>query len=223
MKNIDFLKTNLISHRGIHDKNIIENTISSFIKSIDMNYTIELDIHILKDGTIVVYHDYNLLKLCGVNKIIETLDYKELSKIKIKKYYSIPTLNQVINIVAGKVPIIIEVKDLDNNSKFEEKLVSILDNYKGEFAIHTINPFVIDWFYKNRKDYVIGLIVLNDLNYKLLKKYISKIDFISINKKNLPFKKPKKNKLIIGWTIKNKIEYNKYKNLCDNLICENIF
>ena len=219
MKNIEFLKRSLIAHRGLHNTQIPENTIPSFVKCVDKNYIIELDIHILTDNTIVVYHDHNLKKLTGVNKVIETLSYPQLSKIKINKKYTIPTLKQVMHIVDGSVPILIEIKDVDNNSKFEEELVKILDNYKGEFAIQSMNPFVIDWFYKNRKDYVIGLIVFNDLNYKLVKKYVKKIDFISVYKKQLPFKI---NKLVLGWTIRKQNEYKKYKNLCDNLICENI-
>ena len=219
MKNMDFLKRSLIAHRGLHTSQIPENTLPSFVKCVDKNYIIELDIHILSDNTIVVYHDHNLKKLTGVNKIIETLSYAQLSQIKINKKYTIPTLKQVMHIVDGKVPILIEVKDVDNNSEFEEELVKILDNYKGKFAIQSTNPFVIDWFYRNRKDYVIGLIVFNDLNYKLVKKYVKKIDFISVYKKQLPFKI---NKLGLGWTIRKQSEYEKYKYLCDNLICENI-
>ena len=219
MKNIDFLKRSVIAHRGLHNSQIPENTLPAFVKCVDKNYIIELDIHILSDNTIVVYHDHNLKKLTGVNKVIETLTYAQLSKIKIDKKYTIPTLEQVMHIVDGKVPILIEIKDVDNKSKFEEELVKILDNYKGEFAIQSTNPFVIDWFYKNRKDYVIGLIVFNDLNYKLVKKYVNKIDFISVYKKQLPFKI---NKLVLGWTIRKQSEYEKYKYLCDNLICENI-
>ena len=219
MKNIDFLKRDLIAHRGVHNSQIPENTLPAVVKCVDKNYIIELDIHILSDNTIVVHHDHNLKKLTGVNKIIETLSYPQLSKIKINKKYTIPTLKQVMHIVDGRVPILIEVKDVDNNSKFEEELVKILDNYKGEFAIQSMNPFVIDWFYKNRKDYIIGLIVFNDLNYKIVKKYTKKIDFISVYKKQIPFKI---NKLVLGWTIRNEKEFNKYKDLCDNLICENI-
>ena len=219
MKNIDFLKRSLIVHRGVHNSKIIENTLPAFVKCVDKNYIIELDIHILKDNSIVVYHDYNLKKLTGVNKVIETLSYAQLSKMKIKNKYIVPTLKQVIHIVNEKVPILIEVKDMNNNSKFEEELVKILDNYKGEFAIQSMNPFVIDWFYKNRKDYIIGLIIFNELNYNIVKKYTKKIDFISIYKKQLPLKSKK---LVLGWTIKNKNEYEKYKELCDNLICENI-
>lgn len=220
MKNLDFLKNNVIAHRGVYNSNTPENTLPALIKCVDKNYIIELDIHILKDKTIVVYHDYNLLRLCGTNKVIETLSYEQLSKIRIKKKYQIPTLEQVMHIVNGKVPILIEIKDLDNNENFEKELIKILDNYNGEFAIQSLNPFVLDWFYKNRKDYIIGLIILNELNYSVFKKTIKKIDFISINKKQFPFNHSTKNKLLIGWTIKTKEEYTKYIQYCDNLICE---
>ena len=222
MKDINFLKKSLIAHKGVHNLKIIENTLPAFTKCVGKNYIIELDIHILTDNTIVIYHDFSLLRLCGINKVIETLSYTQLSKIKIKNKYTIPSLKQVIHIVNGKVPIIIELKDVNNNSKFEEELVKILDNYKGEFAIQSFNPFVIDWFYKNRPNYIIGLIIFNELNFKLIKKYLNKIDFLSVNKKLLPLKKNIKDKLIIGFTINNKSEYNKYRNLCNNLICENI-
>ena len=110
---------------------------------------------------------------------------------------------------------------MDNNSIFEEELVNLLDNYNGAFAIQSVNPFVVDWFIKNKKDYIVGIVIYNDTNYKLIKKYVDKVDFISINKKELPTKLKIKNKLLFGWTIKTKEEYDKYIEYCDNLICEN--
>lgn len=218
MKDIKFLKTNLIAHRGVHNSYIIENTLPAFVKAIDKNYVIELDIHILKDNKIVVMHDYNLKRLTGKSRIIENLSYAQLSRIKIKNKYTIPTLEEVMHIVSGKVPLLIEIKDVDNNISFYKELIKLLDSYKGSFAIQSFNPFVVDWFCKNKKDYVIGIIVYNNLNYKFIKKYIKKADFISVNKKFIPLKS---NKMIIGWTIKTKKEYNEYKDKCDNLICEN--
>ena len=216
MKNINFLKSNLIAHRGYFTKTIPENTLLAFNKAIENNYIIEFDIHYLKDGNIVVYHDFNLKRLTGKNEIIETKNLDELNKIKIDKKYTIPTFVQVLSLVKGKVPLLIEIKDLDSNSKFFEKTSEILLNYKGDFAIQSMNPKVIDWFYKNNKDFILGLIVVNNLNYKIFKQCVKKVDFLSINKKDLPFKS---NKMVLGWTIKSKKEFDKYRKSCDNLIC----
>ena len=219
MKKIFFLKENLIAHRGLHSKYVTENTLLSFMKAMDKDYTIEFDIHFLKDENIAVFHDFNLKRLTGKNEIIENLTLDKLNKLRLDKKFKIPILEEVLDLVKGKVPLLIEVKDLNNNGKFLEKLTSVLNNYNGQFAIQSMNPSVIDWFYKNRKDYIVGLILFNNLNYKLFKKYLKKVDFISINKKGLPFKSKK---IVIGWTIKTKKEFEKYKSLCDNMICENI-
>lgn len=219
MKNINFLKENLIAHRGLHSSNTVENTLKAFIRAIEKKYIIEIDIHILKDDTIVVYHDYSLKRLTGVNKMIENLSYPQLSNIRIKNRYQIPTLEQVMNIVNNQVPLLIEIKTLFNNVHFFKLLSNLLDNYNGRVAIQSINPYVIDWFNKNRKQYLIGLIVFNNLNYQMIKKYIKRIDFISIYKRCLPFKSYK---MVIGWTIKNINEFRRYQKLADNLIVENI-
>ncbi|MBQ9318361.1 MAG: hypothetical protein IJR82_01880 [Bacilli bacterium] len=219
MKNINFLKENLIAHRGLHSSNAVENTLKAFIRAIEKKYIIELDIHILKDDVIVVYHDFDLKRLTGVNKVIENFSYPQLLKIKVKNKYQIPTLEQVMNIVNNQVPLLIEVKTMFNNIHFFAELSKLLDSYKGRVAIQSINPYVIDWFYENKKKYPIGLIIFNDINYKMFKKYVKKIDFISVYKRSLPFKS---NKMIIGWTIKNMSELKKYKNISDNLIVENI-
>ena len=219
MKNIKFLTKNLIAHRGLHSDTTIENTISAFIKAMNKNYTIELDIHILKDNTIVIYHDYNLKRLTNVDKTIESLTYPQLSKIKIKNKYQIPTLEKVMNIINGKVPILIEIKTITNNHIFLKILLKLLSNYKGLIALQSINPHVIEWLYKNKTIYPVGLIILNEFNYKILKKYQKMVDFRSVYKKHLPFKSKK---IVIGWTIKNEKELLKYQPLSDNLIVENI-
>ena len=219
MKNLKFLTENLIAHRGLHSKDILENTITSLIKAMELGYTIELDIHILKDNTIVIYHDYNLKRLTNVDKTIESLTYPQLSKIKIKNKYQIPTLEKVMNIINGKVPILIEIKTLTNNHLFLKLLLELLSKYKGKVALQSMNPHVIEWLYKNKTIYPVGLIILNEFNYKILKKYQKMIDFISVYKKHLPFKSKK---IVIGWTIKNVSELLKYQPLSDNLIVENI-
>ena len=219
MKDIKFLTEKLIAHRGLHSKDIIENTIPSFIKAMELGLAIELDIHILRDNTIVIYHDYNLKRLTNVNNTIENLTYPQLSKIKIKKLYHIPTLKKVMNIINGKVPILIEIKTIKLNEVFLKILLEQLSKYQGKIAIQTINPLVIKWLYKHKITYPLGLIIINKINYKILKKYQKMIDFISVYKKNLPFKTKK---IVIGWTIKNIKELNKYKQVSDNLIVENI-
>ena len=222
--NMSFLKNNLIAHRGIHNSTIPENTLVAFNKAVEKHYLIELDIHILKDNTIVVFHDYNMKRMTTINKYIENMTYNDLKKIKIKGGYKIPKLKEVLNLVNGKVGIIIEVKDNNNNSIFERELLKELDGYKGDIAIKSFNPYVIKNLNKLKCRYPVGLLLDGKISMNIFKKIyykFLKIDFISINvKKNTNVKQNKY--LVLGWTIKSKEQYNKYKDKYDNLICENI-
>lgn len=219
---MNFLKTSIIAHRGLHSERIPENTLTSFSKALSKKYSIELDIHILKDDTIVVYHDYNLNRLTGKNKQIENLTFEELKKIKIKNRYKIPTLKEVLNLVSGSVGIIIEVKDKDNNTKFEKLLLKELENYNGNIAIKSFNPYVIKNLNKLKCKYPTGLLINDKVSMNIFKKIYYKhlkIDFLSINvKKNINYKNNKY--LTLGWTVRSEKEYLKYKDTYDNLICE---
>ena len=137
----------IIAHRGIHDNiKIYENTIEAFKLAIEKNYIIEIDIHKTVDNKIVVFHDYNTQRLFDVNLKIENTTYKELKKLK---KFHIPTLEEVLKIVDGKVPLLIELKQPNKVGELEKITMKILNKYKGQFAIQSFNPKTIYWFKKN--------------------------------------------------------------------------
>ena len=160
MKEACFLTKNLIAHRGLHDVNggIIENSIESFKLAIDKKYIIELDVHLTKDEKVVVFHDFNLKRMCGVNKRIEDCTYDELLKYNLlDTKYKIPLFSEVLNLINGKVSLLIETK-VEKSGRLEQIMSGMLDNYNGKFAIQSFNPFSIYWFKKHRKDYVRGIL-----------------------------------------------------------------
>ena len=224
MNKESFLTTTLIAHRGVHYK-YMENSIKAFQEAIKRNYIIELDVHITKDNKIVVFHDNNLKRLAGVSKNIEELNYSEILKI-----ISIPTIEDVLKIVNGKVPIIIETKVLNNVGILEKTLSNILNNYEGKVAIQSFNHKSLEWFKNNNPKYPRGYLINSITHHNILIKYILNIKklnkiikptYLGINLDyidNKIIKKLKKEYLIIGYTINNQEEYNKYKNKTDNLI-----
>ncbi len=240
MKDINFLKCNLIAHRGYHDKKIgiPENSIAAFKRAIRYNYTIELDVHLTKDNKLVVFHDNNLKRVCGINKIIENCTYNELLKYNLLgTKYKIPLFEEVLKLVDGKVGLLIETKTSKFNGKLEKELSKRLDDYNGLFAIQSFNPMSILWFKKNEKSYIRGLLssdfkhdksvsnLRKNLAKCLVADIILKTDFISYDIRSLPnhyIKTKRKSKLILGWTIRNKKNYDKAIKYCDNLICENM-
>lgn len=237
MRNCSFLKEKIIAHRGLHDgnKEIIENSIEAFRKAMDKDYTIELDVHILKDNTVVVFHDDNLKRLTGIDKRIKDCMYDEIKNIKlVNKNTYIPKLKDVLELVNGEVPLLIELKTDNKTGKLERRLVELLKNYKGQYAIQSFNPFSIKWFKKNNPAIIRGQLISKFKNERInkIKKYIltkmilnsiTKPDFISINIHDInenKLKKIRERKCVIGWTVRTKQEYSNLKKQYDNLICE---
>lgn len=235
MKDMSFLKQNLIAHRGMHniENKIIENTIPAFKKAIANNYLIELDVHILKDNNVVVFHDDNLKRLTNIDKRIKNYTYNELKKVKLLNTNEhIPLFKTVLNLIDGKVPIIIELKFDVSGHVLEDEVLKILKDYKGKYVIISFNPFSLQYIRRKDKNIITGLLVtksLRNINKNNIKSILSKIfykpDFISCNIRNLPNKKIskiRKRKPVLGWTIRDKEDLKKAKKYCDNYVCENI-
>jgi len=235
MKNLEFLCKNLIAHRGFFDNknNIPENSILAFKRAIQNNYIIELDIHILKDNKIVVFHDDNLKRMTGVDKKIKDCSFDEIRNLKLlDSNEKIPLFSDVLKIIDGKVPILIELKYDVKTGILEKELLKELKNYNGKYALQCFNPASIYWFKKNAPQIVRGQLSCAFKNKKFIKRYFmsnmifnifTKPDFISYDIKSIDKILHKKTKdiKILAWTVKNKKEYEKYVEICDNLICEN--
>ena len=231
MKDLTFLTSSLIAHRGLHSDTVGENTLLSFEKAIAKNYIIELDLHLTRDKEIIVYHDNNLKRLTGIDKDVKDLTYEEIKKITLKTGEHIPKFSEALKVIDGKVPLLIELKTDNKCGVLESEVVKYLDNYKGKFAIQSFNPLSLYWFKKHRKDYIRGQLVTLEYNFNfitnLICKYmvlnpIIKPDFISMNIKRLPNQRIRNKYILIGWTVRNKKDLQKFKNNCDNLICEKI-
>lgn len=238
-KNLEFLKQNLIAHRGMHNikKGIPENSLIAFQKAIENNYIIELDLHILKDKSVVVFHDDDLNRMTGINKNIKDTTYDEIKDLKLQNTNNyIPLLKDVLNLVSGKVPIIIELKYDTKCGILENETMKILKQYRGKYVIKSFNPFSVYWLKRRYPKVIRGQLASNftDDKMNIIKKvflknmifnYITKPDFISYDIKGLPNKKIenyREKNLVLGWTIRNNADLEKAEKYCDNFICENL-
>ena len=113
-KQIEWIKSNPIAHRGLHDKSkgVIENSISAFNEAIKYRYPIEMDVQLTKDNEVIVFHDSNLMRLTGLNQEISNLNLNNLIKIKLLNSNDcIPSFAEVLHVINSQVPIIVELKD----------------------------------------------------------------------------------------------------------------
>ncbi len=139
------------AHRGLHggenigyDEYAAENSLTAFRRASESGYGIELDVRLTRDGVLVVFHDDNLKRVCGVDKRVIDLDYEELSKIHLKETADVvPTFQEVLDTVAGRVPLLVELKGEDTNVDVARATVDILSGYSGEYIIESFNPLLL--------------------------------------------------------------------------------
>lgn len=221
MKDTTFLKNTYFARRGIYDnRRIYENTISSYNRAIKYKFGIELDVRLLKDGTVVCFHDEDMMRLLHMEGKIDNYSYDELCYLS---KFQIPRLEDTLNAINGSVPIIVQIKEKYRKNTLELKLSELLDNYKGMFAIESFQIKPLKWFYKNRPNYITGYMI----GWKNFRKdtFFKNYDFICIKintYKPLTIKKYKERKIVIGWRVNNREDFELNKNYYDSLICDNI-
>jgi len=147
MTTLEILKEHIYAHRGFHDKPLVpENSIPAFKRAIEKGFGAEFDVHILKDGSLVVFHDNNLKRCTGAEGIIEELTLEEVKRLRLEGTDNqIPTFDEVLELFENSgLPLIIELKHYKKNHKeLSEAVVSRLDSYKGDFCIESFDPRVV--------------------------------------------------------------------------------
>lgn len=154
------------THRGLHNqrKGIAENTLSAFKKSVEKGYGIEFDVRLSKDQELVVFHDEDLKRLFHLSHRISDLTYSEIKEYTLNGD-TIPTLDEVLSLVAGKVTLIIELKDCHDNNLLANKVSETLDNYDGPFSVESFHPGLVWWFKKHRPHYKRGQLLMKVEGY----------------------------------------------------------
>ncbi|MCD1624786.1 phosphodiesterase [Seohaeicola saemankumensis] len=143
----DFLKAP-IAHRALHDlsRGRPENGPSAIEAACKAGYGIEIDLQLSSDGVAMVFHDYDLGRLTDSKGAVRQVSAAALGQIRLKGGTdTIPTLEQVLDQVAGRVPLLIEIKDQDGAmgarvGALEAAAAKVLGGYKGLVAVMSFNP-----------------------------------------------------------------------------------
>lgn len=143
-----FLKRNF-AHRGLHtpDKTVPENSLLAFSLAVEAGYGIELDVQLSRDGHVVVFHDSTLNRVCGVDARVEEKTFPELKQLSLcGTEETVPLLTEVLALVHGREPLIVELKTGKRNRDLCEKTLALLRNYPGKFCIESFDPTIVAWF-----------------------------------------------------------------------------
>ncbi|MBQ4362144.1 MAG: glycerophosphodiester phosphodiesterase [Lachnospiraceae bacterium] len=154
------------AHRGLHGGPVPENSMPAFAAAVRRELPIELDIHLTRDKKIIVFHDDNMMRLCGVNYAPEDLTWAQIRQLKLAgTNYGVPLFRDVLMMVDGRVPLMIEIKLPDQDTDLCRRVYHLLRNYHGIYMIQSFNTFVLQWFKKNAPHILRG-----QLSYDLSKK-----------------------------------------------------
>lgn len=168
------------AHRGYHDKpQIPENSLPAFRRAIAHGWGAELDVHLLKDGTLAVFHDSSLSRCTGAQGMIEDLTFEELRALRLEGTdEQIPLFDEALALFEAATPLIIELKSANGNHFALTKAVcERLDTYKGIYCIESFDPFCLLDLKKLRPDTCRGQLSMNFLKdpsgLPLYKRYIA--------------------------------------------------
>ena len=222
------------AHRGYWDPDarIPENSMAAFQAVLDHGYGIMMDVRISRDGDPVVIHDSRLSRMCGVEGIVENSSRAELNVLKLSgTQEGIPGLREVLDLVDGQVPVVMNLHVLNGNYRsLCNRVCEILDGYDGVFAIESIDPRVLKWFRDERSEYIRGQMIdhshRSGTTWKnrvwdffcdsLLMNFLTSPDFISCNmedRKNLSLRYCELLYHVdqMYWTVENMDQYEQLK------------
>ncbi len=156
------------AHRGLHGNGLPENSMAAFRAALEHGYGIELDIHLMKDGSLGVIHDGSLKRTAGVDVKITDLTAADLENYRLEgTEEQIPLFHQVLELFAGKAPLIIELKaDGDNHKELVDAAVKAMEGYEGPWCMESFDPRCIHDLKKNYPDVIRGLLTANFFNDK---------------------------------------------------------
>jgi glycerophosphoryl diester phosphodiesterase len=212
---ISWLTRRPIAHRGYHDLNVTrwENTLSAFEAAVNHNFSIECDVQLTADGQVVVFHDGTLERLTGGSGLVREKTAAELTSLFIGGTQDrMPRLTDMLDLVAGKVPVVLELKGgFGRDDRFVDAVVRALAGYKGNVAIMSFEHWLVRQFPIKAPNIPCGL-TAEGTGLQAIEGHFSMlancISFVSFDVNELPnpfvtFVRERLSMPVITWTVKD--------------------
>ena len=186
------------AHRGLHNgKDAPENSLAAFEAACQKGYGIELDVQLSRDGKVMVFHDYTLVRMTGCDKKLAELDAEELTALTLgESDQKVPTFAEVLSLVNGRVPLLVELKGENLDTSLCKKVADMLRDYQGPYCVESFNPLLIGNMKKEMPETFCGLLYTNVCREKkknsllnmaltaMALNVVARPDFIAFNKED---------------------------------------
>ncbi len=230
---MDWIEGCTFAHRGLHGPGIAENSLEAFQAAVEHGYGVELDVQQSLDGQAMVFHDWELDRMTGEHGPFGERTAFELCEISLNGGGTIPTLANVLEMVAGNVPLLVEVKTRRETDVAALCLAvrKVLDGYSGPLAVIGFDPRVLNWFSRHAPQFPRGLSFTDDGDRTLtsrIKRRLSlwhaRPDFLTYNIRDLPNQlasgQRRRGMKLVAWTIADPATRRYGLECADALICE---
>lgn len=233
-----------IAHRGLHDRasGVIENTISAARAAIEKGFAIECDVQLSSDGEVFVFHDDALERLTNASGDFKIFSKTEIGSLSLKGTSDhIPTLSEFLDVIAGRVPLICEIKSrFDGSIAAVQRVAEVIASYEGPIALKSFDPIMVEATAHHAPDRPRGFIgesVYDDpewdfLSAKQKKEFATlqsldamKLDFLSWYIKDLDHPTPQLARGSLGlpimsWTVRTADQRIKAQRYADQIVFE---
>ena len=222
---MDKYKNVRYAHRGLHGEGRAENSLSAFRAAKETGYGIELDVRLSSDGELMVFHDSTLVRMTGACGLVAEKTAAELSELHLGETSDvIPTFRQVLALIDGAVPLLIEVKQEKGEASPVARLVELLDGYHGDYIVESFNPIALKELKAKRPDIPRGFLAMKFTETEkhkgsflyaalqgLYMNFLMRPDFISYEKSgytepNLRYIRKTFGTPLLAWTVKSEEE-----------------
>lgn len=228
------------AHRGLHDNqsDAPENTMRAFERACEAGYGIEMDLQLTKDRQVVVFHDNTLKRVCSADGQVSDYTYEELQEFSVYGTdQRIPLFSDVLKLVDGRVPLIIELKYKNFSNRICIEADKFLRDYKGVYCIESFHPWALIWYRKHHPEICRGQLAMNfqrqEGNYEpqcliirhLLTNFLTRPDFIAYDLRDKEAISKNICRFFFGcpsyaWTVKSKQQLEKCRGYYDSFIFE---
>ncbi len=168
---VAWLKGVTYAHRGLHGPGLPENALSAFAAAIEAGFGIECDVQRSSDGQAMVFHDWELDRLTAETGLVIERSAAKLGQIRIigNDADTIPSLRELLDLVAGRVPLLIEVKTRPS-TRIPAICLAVrrmLEGYRGPVAVMSFDHRVSRWFARHSSHIVRGIVMMEEGNRTL--------------------------------------------------------
>jgi len=212
-----------IAHRGLHSgTDTPENSLLAFQMAVQEGCPMELDVQFLADESLVVFHDDTLARLTGQDGITRSQTYSALKALRLYATdQQIPLFTEVLELVGGKVPLLVELKSDGTIGPFEARLRDVLRDYNGEFAVESFSSLSVEWFRINAPEVCRGQLSgdFRDWDGRGSPNFLA-CDHRSLPNQRVAEERRKRGIPLLAWTVTSPEEYARVKPHVDNVIFE---